>query len=110
MRVKHELRHVDPLRAANIGALVYGLMMAVFALLFSPFFLLAGMMAPAAAGDDPFAAMFPVFGVFLIVLYPLMGAVMGWISGLLGSAIYNLVVRWSGGLLVELETAAPASS
>ena len=35
--MKLELRRVAPLRAANIGAMVYGLLMCAFALIFAPF-------------------------------------------------------------------------
>jgi hypothetical protein len=94
------VKRIDPLRAANIGALVYGLLMTAFAVLFFPFFLVVGFLAPT---DDSLPAG-PFFAVILLILYPVLGFVMGWISGLLSSAIYNLVIRWTGGLLVDLDT------
>ena len=100
--MKHELRRVDPLRTANIGALVYGLMLAVFALFFSPFFLMAGLFMPS---EGPAGGTF--FLGFMLLLYPFFGAVMGWISGLLTSVIYNVIVRWTGGLLLEFDGSAP---
>lgn len=106
--MKHELRRVHPLRAANVGALVYGLVLGVFALIALPFFLLVAMFAPPGA----FGAGGIGFAVFLILLYPVMGLVMGWISGLLTSAVYNFIVRWTGGLLFEVycETASPSDA
>ena len=74
--MKLELKRVDPLRAANIGALVYGLLMGAFALIFFPFFLLLGILAPS---DGP-GATGPFFAIFMLVFYPVMGVVMGWIS------------------------------
>jgi hypothetical protein len=97
--MKHELRRVHPLRAANVGALVYGLVMGAFALIALPFFLLAAILAPSGefgVGGLGFAAI-------LVLVYPVMGLVMGWISGLLTSAIYNFIVRWTGGLLLEFD-------
>ena len=41
-----ELKRVEPMRAANIGALVYGIVMAVFALVFLPFLLLGFALHP----------------------------------------------------------------
>ena len=50
------------------------------------------------------------FAVILILVYPVMGLVMGWISGLLTSAIYNFIVRWTGGLLLEFDRGAVSPS
>ena len=98
--MKQELKRIDPLRAANIGALVYGLLMTAFALIFAPFFLLFGLLAPSEALAPGGA----FFALIMFVFYPVMGVVLGWISGLLTSAIYNLVIRWSGGLLLEFDS------
>ena len=103
--MKQELKRIEPLRAANIGALVYGLLTAVFALIFSPLFLLASVLAPSEGVGS--AGM--ILPAVVLVLYPVMGLVMGWVSGLLTAAIYNLVIRWTGGLLFEFDGAAPAS-
>ena len=97
--MKLELRRVDPLRAANIGAIVYGVLMAVIALIFSPFLLLG--LFFSATSDAGFAG--SIMGIFFLVLYPVMGVVVGWISGLITSAIYNFVFRWTGGLLMEFD-------
>jgi prepilin signal peptidase PulO-like enzyme (type II secretory pathway) len=48
--------------------------------------------------------------LFVVVLYPVMGVLMGWISGFLSAVIYNFVVRWTGGLLMEFDTPATESS
>ena len=98
--MRHELRRVDPLRAANIGALVYGLLMTAFALLFFPFFVLVAIFAP----EDESLPAGMLFPVLLLFVYPILGVVMGWISGALTSAIYNLVIRWTGGLIVDFES------
>jgi hypothetical protein len=100
--MKHELRHVAPLRAANIMAVVYGILTGLMALIFVPFFLLVTILqrsGPTGSGAFPG----PVFGVFMLIFYPVMGAVMGWTMGLAGAAIYNFIIRWTGGLLVDLQ-------
>jgi len=104
--MKQELRRVDPLRAANIGALVYGLLMGAFALLFLPFVLVMSAVAPS----DEFGIFGLFFFVFLLLIYPVIGLVMGWIGTLLTAAIYNLVIRWTGGLLFEFDSVPPGSS
>ncbi len=95
--MRQELKRIEPLRAANIGALVYGLLGIIFMIIFSPFFLLAGFLG-AAQGQGMAG---PFFIMLMLVVYPIMGFVFGWISGLLTAAIYNFIVTWTGGLLVE---------
>ena len=104
--MKYELKRVDPLRAANVGALVYGLVLGAFALIALPFFLFASALAPS----DEFGAAGPAFIIFLVMLYPFMGLVMGWIGGLLTSAIYNFIITMSGGLLFEFDNTAVDAS
>ena len=101
--MKQELKRIAPLRAANISALVYGLLTCVFMLLFSPFFLFAFLLGQS----EGVGLAGPLFAFIMLVIYPIMGFVMGWIMGLVGAAIYNLVVRWTGGLLLEFKPVQP---
>ena len=43
------------------------------------------------------------FGVGFAVVAPLMYAVMGFVSGVIGALLYNLVAKWVGGIEVEVE-------
>ena len=94
------------MRAANVGALVYGLVMGALSLVALPFFLLAAIFAPSGE----FGAAGAGFALLVILMYPVMGLVMGWISGLLTSAIYNFIVQWTGGLLLEFDRGAVSPS
>lgn len=81
-------------------ALLYGVM----GLIFLPFFLLAMMVAQHA----PEAAQMPAGGMFIFsagfaLLAPVMYAVMGFLTGVIGAALYNLFARWTGGIDVEVE-------
>jgi hypothetical protein len=101
--MKLELRRVEPLRAANIGGLVYGIGMAVFAVVFLPFLFLGALVGRARGA----VLLMP----FLLLLYPLIGATMGWLTFLIGASIYNFVIRWTGGMLIEFaEERAPGDS
>jgi hypothetical protein len=67
-----------------------------------PFFLLGSLAATAAPEGSDGMAFFGIglgFALFLPVIY----GVMGFISGLLGSLIYNLLAKWMGGLEFDLE-------
>jgi hypothetical protein len=61
--MKQELKRIDPLRAANVSALVYGLLTGVFALIFAPIFVVAMLFAPEGAGVA--GMMLPAFAVVL---------------------------------------------
>jgi hypothetical protein len=62
------------------------------------------------SGPQPDGAPPKGFFIFAVVFYPIFGAVMGWVTGQLGSRTYNWVARKYGGLLVEVspvQSAAP---
>ena len=48
-------------------------------------------------------AIFAGAGVLLMILFPLMYAAMGFIIGLIGAAVYNLLDKWIGEIEVEVE-------
>jgi hypothetical protein len=97
--MRFELKRVEPLRAANIGALVYGIMMAAFAVLFAPFLLLGMWLAPTG-GQNTIGL---TATAIMFCCYPLMGLVLGWLSGLVSSAAFNLVVGLTGGLVLHFD-------
>ncbi len=101
--MRYELKRIAPLRAANIGALVYGLLVTFFAIVFAPILLVVSMFAPR----EETGLGGPLVALGLLILYPIMGLVMGWISGLFSSVIYNLIINLTGGLILELEGTPP---
>ena len=52
-----------------------------------------------------------LFGGIAIVTMPILYGVIGFVSGIIGAALYNLFAKWVGGIKVELqqETAAEGS-
>jgi hypothetical protein len=75
-----------------------GVLYLLFGLLFIPFFLLMGTMAPGGESGFPFGG-----GTILAVTMPVIYGIMGVIGGAIGAALYNLVAGWIGGLEIELE-------
>ena len=51
-------------------------------------------------GEQAFGA---VLGAFGIIVFPLLYGAMGYVGGLLVSALYNLASKWIGGLEIEVE-------
>lgn len=95
-----ELRRVAPLRAANICALLYAAMMLAFAL--PMFAMFSAMPMPPFEEGEPNPFPFGLFR-FLLIIYPLMGAVFGWFGGLIGAWVYNQVAKMLGGMLFEVD-------
>jgi hypothetical protein len=93
----HTIKSVGVLSVAKILGLVYGCM----GLLFAPFFLLFGLIGSVAGqGRSPFAG---IFGVVFAILMPILYGAMGFVSGAIGTLLYNLFARWVGGFELEIE-------
>jgi len=93
----HTIKSIGILSCAKINAAVYG----ALGLLFMPIFLLAAL-AGAFAGprNNPLAG---ALGVVFALVMPVFYAAMGFVTGLLGSLIYNLFAKWLGGIEIELQ-------
>lgn len=45
----------------------------------------------------------PVFGILAMFAFPILYGIMGFVAGILGAVIYNLVAKWVGGIEIELK-------
>ncbi len=94
---KRRLKHVAPLQLGKILGIMYG----AIGLLIVPIFIVMALVSsqmPEGQGG-PFAA----FGIGFAVAAPVIYGVMGFVSGVLGAAFYNLIARWVGGIEVVVE-------
>jgi len=93
----HAVKSIGVLSCARMSAAVYG----VLGLLLMPIFLLMAL-AGAFAGSrhNPLAG---ALGVVFALVMPVFYAGIGFVTGLLGSLIYNLIARWLGGIEIELQ-------
>ncbi len=81
--MQFELTRVAPLQAANVMALVYGLVMLAVVLIMLPFLLIFLLIGATAGGEDPAAFLGGAIGfAVVLVAYPVMGLVFGWIGGI----------------------------
>ena len=96
-----ELSRIDPVSLAKISGAVYGLIAAVFGLLYLPFVLIGGIssLGSSAGAVSAFSGLFGgLFLVaFMIVLYAVLGAVLGAIMGF----VYNFAASKIGGIEFE---------
>ena len=104
--MKRTVKRIAPLQAGKMLGVLYACM----GLIFMPIFMLAaaagafaqhaqGAQASSTAPGAVVAGIMFGMGLFMPVIY----GVMGFIFGVIGAAIYNLVARWIGGIEVEVE-------
>lgn len=97
--MKLKLKRIAPLSAGKILAVFYGAM----ALLFIPLFLLISALATFAGGKAGMNPMPLMFGFGILIAAPFFYAAMGFVSGVIGAWIYNLIAGWIGGFELEFE-------
>ncbi len=103
--MKRRIKRIAPLQAGKMMGVLYTCM----GLIFLPIFMLAALAGAfaqhaqgAQAGAGAPAAMAGImFGMGLFM--PVMYGVMGFVFGILGAALYNVIARWIGGIEVEVE-------
>jgi len=95
---KMVLGSIDPMSLAKILAvmgIIWGLVIAVVSLLFAP---MQSYMGRFYAGFEAMG-----LGAFGIILLPIYYAIIGFIGGYIGAWIYNYVVKFVGGVKIELK-------
>jgi hypothetical protein len=95
--VKRRIRRISPLQLGKMLALLYG----IIGLIAIPFFLFMAAMSSQLPADQrgPLMAMGAGAALFAPVLY----ALVGFIGGIIGAVIYNVVAKWVGGIEVEVD-------
>jgi hypothetical protein len=105
--VRRRLTRISPLQLGIVLALLYGLLCLVF---FTPIFVLMSVLIPQTPNQPhPASVFFPAAGTLFAVIMPVIYAAFGFVFGIIGAAIYNLVARMTGGIEFTVED-APASS
>ena len=84
-------------------AKIFGILYAFVGLIFGAFITLFALVAPAFSSSNTPGLFGALFGVGAIILLPIFYGVLGFVSGLITAALYNLVCSWIGGLEVETE-------
>ncbi|XHR28171.1 MAG: hypothetical protein ACFUZC_19865 [Chthoniobacteraceae bacterium] len=101
--MKKRLARISPLQLGIVLAVLYGLLSLI---VFVPMGLLfAGRHTMGSVSSAPTA--FPFSGLFLLGM-PVLYAIMGFISGVIGAAVYNLVAKFTGGIEVTVTDAPEA--
>jgi hypothetical protein len=77
-----------PLQLGKLLAVIYF----AISLLVVPFILLASLAGPKGSG----------MGLIFVILIPLLYALIGFLTGIIGAFIYNLCAKFVGGIEVEI--------
>ena len=88
-----KLKRINVLKFAFISALTY----ALISLILIPF-----MLVSMAIGGSGTAGVIGG-GIAMIILLPVIYGIVGFIGGLIGGGLYNLISKWIGGLEFEVE-------
>lgn len=95
--ITRRIKRITPLQLGKILAVLYGAM----GLLAAPVFLLLVLAGSASGQNTALPAV--LVGVVGAVLAPILYAVLGFLIGVIGAFLYNLIARWVGGIEVEVE-------
>jgi len=90
-----EIKKIDVLSLAKIIGLIY----AFFGLLIGMIFSLMSLLGLEPDPSGPASS----FGVAAIIMFPLVYALAGFLSGILTALFYNLSTKWVGGLKMEMK-------
>lgn len=95
--VKRRIKRIAPLQLGKMLALLYG----IIGLIFIPFFLFMTAFSSQMPADQRTGVM--AMGVGMAIAAPILYAVFGFIGGIIGACIYNLLAKFAGGIEVEVE-------
>jgi hypothetical protein len=97
------IRRFNVVKTATVVALMYVVIVAIFAI---PFLLLVGIAGVSTNGGPQVGAGLVGILIFAVVIALFYGLV-GWIVTAVGCAIYNVVAGWIGGIEVEVDRVEP---
>ena len=103
------LRSIAPVQAGKVLGVLYG----GVGLIFVPFFVIAGIAGAFAGQGQETSSAAGAFAagmmLFMAILFPVIYAVFGFIGGVVGAWLYNLIARWVGGIEFEVDDVPAAS-
>ena len=101
-----KLKRIAPLQAGKMLAACYGLLSLVVVPFMFAAMAIGGMAARSHGGAPPLPFMLGM-GMGFVLLLPVLYAVIGFVAGVIGAWVYNLLTKWIGGFEFEFEPTAP---
>ena len=97
--LKRRIKSVTPLQYGKMSAAIFG----ALGLVLFPFILIATVIPAIMSRGDTSVPVLVLTAVFVAVLCPVVYGLMGFLMGVIGAWLYNLMARWLGGIEIELE-------
>ena len=94
------IRRFNVVKTATVVALMYMVIVAIFAI---PFFLLFAIAGVSVNGGPTESTGLVAGGIVFAVLAVLFYGLLGWVFTAIACAIYNVVAGWVGGIEVEVD-------
>jgi hypothetical protein len=94
--ITRRIKRVAPLQLGKMLAILYGIM----GLIALPIFLSIASLSSQLPAEERGA--FMAMGAGAALFAPLIYAALGFVIGIIGSFIYNVVAKWVGGIEVEV--------
>jgi hypothetical protein len=98
-----QIKRIVPLSAAKMAAAIYGAMGVVLGFPLTLATVLPTIIHARQTETGLSAPVISLIVLALVIIIPIFYALIGFIIGIVGAAIYNLVARWLGGLQIEAE-------
>jgi hypothetical protein len=97
------IKSISALQLGKVLAITYGALALLIVPIFLVFAPLAGVVSRAQGGGGAPPVAFLGMGIGFAVCAPILYALMGFLTGVVGAFVYNVVARWVGGIEVEVE-------
>jgi hypothetical protein len=94
------IRRVGPLSVAKISAMLYAIVGLIIGAFISLFAVVGGAAFAPRYGPSGMSA---IFGVAAIVVCPIFYGALGFITSLIGAALYNVIASWVGGIELDVQ-------
>ncbi|MGB1251222.1 MAG: hypothetical protein ACPG8W_11445 [Candidatus Promineifilaceae bacterium] len=94
-----KVKSVGVVSFAKVAAVIYGLI----GVLYGGLFFLTSLIGASFAEELGMGGFGILGGLAALVLIPLLFAFIGFIGGLIGGFLYNIALKFAGGLEIELE-------
>jgi hypothetical protein len=101
------IRRFNVIKTSNVVALIYMVVVAIFAV---PLALLFAIVGTASQFDTGAPAAGPIGGIVFALIVIFFYGLLGWVFTAIACVIYNLVAGWIGGIEVQVEAVAPPAA
>jgi hypothetical protein len=98
---KREIKKVDPFSLAKVLGILYALLGVIIGLMFAAWGSVMSNLHMAES-DETTKTILSFFGIGSIIFFPILYGIIGLVAGVITAALYNVVARWVGGVMIEI--------